>query len=222
MEYPKEPCPKCGKLITTHPGGMARHMTSHEEAPETPPDASNGKSNGASAQSSQKQESLTPEIKVTDPQLLKRLEAAAAAQERFKNAPQVFVEAQTGDGMLELRKIYCPESLGPHPTKHVYFGLTEKADTWSSQGYMPVIDKKTGQSVHFNELTMTWIPIPMYKAREAAKGRKAHANMLHTLEHLTNDGQKSLAKKGLSVNPEAVKNIRVEEASIEETEVVVK
>lgn len=193
-----------------------------KKTPQTPIDASNTESNGASERMELEQEPTTPEIKVTDPQLQKRLEAAAAAQERFKRAPQVFVEAQTGDGMLELRKIYCPESLGPHPTKHVYFGLTEKADTWSSQGYMPVIDKKTGQSVHYNELTMTWIPIAMYKARENAKGDKARRNMMRTLEHLTPEGQKSLAKKGLPMNPEAMKHIRIEEASIEETEVVVK
>ena len=171
MAYEKKPCEICGKEISTFPAAQANHMKKHAAQ------ATAATTTAAPAATPV----AKPEVKAAAPELEDQIKRALEAQAKFKQAPDIFIAEQTSDEMLELRKRYCPESIGIETpdelanrkargenvhlaTKHVFFGPYKDLDILVGKGYVPVLDEN-GRPVRFNETVMTWIPQMMHLAK---------------------------------------------------------
>lgn len=201
--YEKSPCEKCGKQITTFPAARARHMNVC------------GKPEGETAKVKEPEVKREPmaAVQPRDPLIAERIKTALAAQERFKKAPQVFVADQSSDEMLELRKIYCQESLGPNPSKSVYFGITKDMDRDVARGYVPIIDSANGDPVHLQELTMYWRPIEIAKAIERDNQIRGEAPLKKAMkqavfEHPRGNGG-DVSAAGLSVEEFSAEKVTI-------------
>lgn len=210
MTYEKKPCPICGKEVSTHHIAQMNHMKTHEPKDEQPEPAQvSGESDATVSRVASGLEIIE---KVADPELQQRMRTALEAQQRFAVAPQVFVASQTSDEMLELRKMYLPESLGKHPTKACKFGEARDASRDAARGYMPVIDPATNAQVPLNELLMYWRPIEMARAEER-RYQEESRQRIDRAANLKNTGVKANTVGG---DPVSVSRLRVEEYSRKE------
>lgn len=188
--YPREKCEICGVEVSTFPPVWAKHQQSHLKDERKNEDVDKVKA------------------KIKDPAARKAYEEALAAQERFITTPQAFVGTNVSDERFELRKLYVPESLGPNPTKHVYFGERTARDVDASKGYASVFNEH-GEHVHHGGDWMYWCPISMYEMREEQKGNESRT-MLHGMQTELKDDDataKGVKEDALTVKEGKIKEI---------------
>lgn len=202
-------CPYgCGREISSLPGPMAIHKKKfHAEQPTVQP----GNPDPVEPQKTETKVAPVAQTKPADAKMRDLMEKAKAAQDTFKQSPNIFVASQTSDEMLELRKMYLPESVGKNASMHCFFALESTVEQYAARGYAPVVHPVTGGFVRFNELVMLKLPIEIFNAMER-KGQEASqvrmkragnaAETGHADQKLT--GGASLSNKGLRVEEYSV------------------
>ncbi len=208
-KYEKLPCEKCGKLITTFPPARASHVNKCQgiEGDQVTPDdqtttktATNPANGAASAQetaapgaqapaptvpapTTAPQADVKTQTKIKDPVLAKRMEVALDAQNRFTEAPQLFVSENSSDEFMEYRKIYLPESIpisDPRtgqvlrpPQAHEYFGDPAEANTDVHRGYVPIINEHGEQVTTTSGMLMYRLDQRLHDARVGSAQRES-------------------------------------------------
>jgi len=177
--YPKEPCPKCGKLVSLHHLAQANHEKNAHSQPEQEPTVTEATKTAPAVQPGIKMD----EIK--DPKLRDRMKRALEVQERFRTSPQMFVSADTSDPFMEARQVYLPDSIPVtdpvtgreirKPKVHEFCCEEKDIDQYVGRGYMPVLNEKSDHLVMPNGMAMMWCPQDMHELRvnkARAKSRK--------------------------------------------------
>jgi len=177
--YEKIKCPYgCGEEVSSMPGPLAMHKKkSHPDAQTIAVEAQLRASEPVVDNGTVVAPVVAKVEQKVDSKMKDLLMKAKAAQDTFKKAPQVFVSSQTSDEMLELRKMYLPDSLGRNATVHCYFGLESQVEQYAAKGYAPVTHPVTGGYVRFNELVMLSLPIEIFKAMEKRAQDESRARM---------------------------------------------
>ena len=126
----KTPCETCGKMVTTHKGGRASHMRTHEK---DAPKATEAVSPVAK-----------PDKELSDEQ--KTIALAMEAEARRLEAPDIFLSEDTSDGNAALVAMYAPECIDKFTAegklvekakRHAFFSSRDNLRGWASKGYIP-------------------------------------------------------------------------------------
>lgn len=216
--YEKIQCPYgCGMEVSSMPGPMAMHKKKyHPDAcpPDSEPVSPVVTGNPPQQNEADKETPVVAKVNDNvDPKIKDLLMKAKAAQDTFKKAPRIFVSGQTSDEMLELRKMYLPESLGNNPSVHCFFDLESRLEQDAARGYSPVIHPMTGGFVRFNELIMLKLPIEMHRAMEKNSQEASRAKVKRAADPNHTGGADAKLTGG---EPVSGVGLRVEEFSTEQ------
>ena len=222
-EHPREPCPVCGKEVSTLPVAWSQHAKTHAAQPEPEPKEVQPVSDEATV-------AVPPEDApkasgefdaVKDAQMRRVLELAKAAQDRFVAAPQVFVGDTTSNEHMELRKQYLPESFNVSDPKtgklikraewHEFFDdPAERMETYAARGYFPVMDETGKQVVSPNGSRMWKRLSKIHDAVKDAPAAESRRVMKAMDEKMASD-----TRDPLTVDAD-VGAVRIEQSSVTE------
>jgi len=171
-EYEKVPCEFCGIEVSMHHAAQAKHKRECKMSPEV-----------------ENKIEVTPvvakkdEIEATTAEGSELYKIAMQAQEKRKQAPELFVAGVHSDERKELVARYAPECVNPvyNPQSrlprqfaefHAFFCLEAKASLWAHKGYIPVFDEN-GLHVQHEGDVLFKIPREMWLQKELAESNES-------------------------------------------------
>lgn len=137
----KVACEVCGKMVTSSPAGRAAHMRVHAKAEYIAPSTKEE----PEVQEPKATTTVKSNLKEEDQKIVER---ALAAQESFRQAPQVFLSDDTTDNNMALVNLYAPDALDKFDSngklkskakRHAFFAARDKLAQWASRGYVPQV-----------------------------------------------------------------------------------
>lgn len=208
-KYPVEPCPVCGKMISSHPLAAGNHAKVHQlENPQIKEVPVSAVATPAPAAEAPITPQVAEAVKVKDPVLQARIARALAVQKDFSVAPDVWISESSSDEMMELRKRFLPESIpiaDPRtgkvtkpPTKHEYFGDPREIDRDIDKGYVPIVHPVTGEQVK------TPGGSPMYSLPQAMHDARIRKNQAESNRLFKQSADEMKDRSGRAVSADGV------------------
>jgi len=207
----KSPCPKCGEMTTDIAHLRSRHVdncdgTLEQKEPEMSPVEAPVEVKEAPKKSS-------PANYAND-EIKNLVELAQAKEREYEQAPDAFVNADSVDDHMELRKIYAPETLDvmeggkvvKTAERSAFVADKNQLKLAAQRGYVPKLDG-SGELVRtaHGDVLCT-IPAERSRAQQAAAAKASHDRLRKS--------EKSVASKS-TIKGETVdaSGIRVEQAT---------
>lgn len=194
-------CPKCHKVVTTRFGKFAKHLV---KCGVTVADDA-----GEPKQAKPENIPSVDLSKITNSEVRKVMERAAAVQKELQKSPEIFVGAINSDDSKTLVAAYAPECIerldakGRRINTHTpYFGDQRLISADISRGYEPILNEH-GEFVRNNGGDILYkIPAHISKARI----RRAERESESRLSRVTKDAESVKTAEGLpTALPDSIK-----------------